>query len=46
MDPDERLHKYAIQGLEAATGIQLGGKDLPVSVRRSQWLNRLGVEEI
>ena len=46
MDPDERLYKYAIQGLENTTGIKLGGKDLPVSVRRQQWLNRLGVEEI
>lgn len=46
MDPDERLHKWAIMGLENTTGFKLGGKDLSTEIRRQQWLSRLGVEEI
>jgi HEAT repeat protein len=46
MDPDERLHKWAILGLENTTGVKLGGKELSTEIRRQQWLTRLGVEEI
>ncbi|MGZ3723375.1 MAG: HEAT repeat domain-containing protein [Bdellovibrionales bacterium] len=46
MDSDERLHKWAILGLEKTTGIKLGGRELSVEIRRQQWLSRLGVEEI
>jgi HEAT repeat protein len=46
MDPDERLHKWAILGLENTTGVKLGGRELSTEIRRQQWLSRLGVEEI
>jgi len=46
MDPDERLHKWAILGLETATGFKIGDKSEPLEVRRDQWLARLGAQEI
>lgn len=42
LDEDSRLHKWAIQGLETATGLRLGDRSEPVDVRRQQWLARLG----
>lgn len=46
LDPDERLHKWGILGLEKATGIKLGSAREPVEVQRQKWLARLGVETI
>lgn len=46
LDPDRRLHKWAIMGLENSTGIKMGGKTVPLDVRREQWLERLGAREI
>ena len=46
LDPDKRLHKWAIMGLENTTGIRIGGKNVPLEVRREQWLERLGAQEI
>lgn len=46
MDPDERLHKWAVMGLENSTGIKMSDKSVPVEIRRQQWLSRLGVQEI
>lgn len=40
-DPDERLHKWAIRGLETATGFKIGDGQVPIEVRRQQWLERL-----
>lgn len=42
LDPDERLHKWAILGLETATGFKLGDAQRPLDIRRQQWLERLG----
>lgn len=46
LDQDERLHKWAIIGLETSTGVQLSDRSEPVQIRRQKWLARLGVEEI
>ncbi len=46
MDPDERLHKWAILGLENGSGFKMSGKEVPLEIRREQWLARLGVQEI
>ncbi|MBX3023224.1 MAG: hypothetical protein KF799_16235 [Bdellovibrionales bacterium] len=46
LDPDTRLHKWAITGLETATGMRLSDRKEPVEVRRQKWLARLGVHEI
>ena len=46
LDRDERLHKWAIAGLEASTGLKMSGDDEPVEIRRQKWLSRLGVQEI
>jgi HEAT repeat protein len=46
MDRDERLHKWAIMGLEKTTGIRLSDKKEPVEIKRQKWLARLGVDEI
>jgi hypothetical protein len=46
MDDDDRLHKWAILGLENAAGYRLGDKNEPIEVRRQQWLAHLGVQEI
>jgi HEAT repeat protein len=46
LDPDRRLHKWAILGLENSTGMKMGDKNVPLEVRREQWLERLGAQEI
>lgn len=46
LDSDERLHKWAILGLETSTGIRMSDRQEPAGVRRQKWLSRLGVEEI
>ena len=46
MDPDPRLHKWAVLGLEKSTGLKLGGSGEAVEVQRQKWLARLGVETI
>lgn len=40
-EDDERLHKWALIGLERATGMRIGDKQEPVAVRRRKWLSRL-----
>jgi hypothetical protein len=45
-DSDERLHKWAILGLENATGFKVGDRSQPLEIRRQEWLERLGVQEI
>jgi HEAT repeat protein len=40
-ESDERLHKWAIQGLERATGMRIGDIGEPLEVRRRKWLSRL-----
>jgi HEAT repeat protein len=42
LDPDRRLHTWAILGLENSTGLKLGDKNVPLEIRRRQWLERLG----
>lgn len=46
LDPDPRLYKWAIEGLEASTGMRLTGSNEPIEVRRQKWLSRLGQETI
>jgi len=46
MDKDERLHKWAIMGLESSTGMKLSSGNEPVDIRRQKWLARLGIESI
>ena len=46
MDRDERLHKWAVLGLENATGFKTSDAKVPLEIRRQQWLERLGVAEI
>ncbi len=46
LDPDARLHKWAILGLEKSTGYKLSSKQEPVEVQRQKWLARLGVDVI
>lgn len=46
LDPDARLYKWAIEGLEASTGMRLTGPGEPLEVRRQKWLSRLGQETI
>lgn len=46
LDADTRLHKWAVAGLENATGLRLSDRTEPVEVRRQKWLARLGVQEI
>jgi len=45
-DPDERLHRWAIMGLEKSTGYKLSSKGEPIEIQRQKWLARLGVEAI
>jgi len=40
-DKDDRLHKWAIQGLEVSTGMRLGDSSDPLEVHRDRWLTRL-----
>lgn len=46
MDADERLHKWAIMGLENSTGMKLSSGKEPTEIRRQKWLTRLGMEAI
>lgn len=46
LDPDERLHRWAIMGLEVTTGLKMSDRKEPVEIRRQKWLARIGVEEI
>ncbi len=45
-EPDERLHKWAVAGLEMSTGFKMTTKEEPVEIRRQKWLARLGGEGI
>jgi hypothetical protein len=46
MDPDARLHRWAVIGLERSTGFKLTTSSEPVEIRRQKWLTQLGVQEI
>lgn len=46
LDPDERLHKWAVLGLENTTGFKMSERGEAVEIRRQKWLTRLGVQEI
>lgn len=46
LDPDPRLHRWAVLGLEKATGIKLSGPGEAVEVQRQKWFARLGIEAI
>lgn len=41
-DEDERLHKWAVMGLESNTGMKMTSSQDPVDIRRQKWLSRLG----
>lgn len=45
-DEDPRLHKWAIRGLEASTGMRLTERGEPISLARAKWLARLGLGAI
>ncbi len=45
-DRDERLHKWAIKGVEKVTGLSLGHVSEALEVRRQKWLSRLSGESI
>lgn len=46
MEPDPRLHRWAVIGLERSTGFKLTTSAESVEVRRQKWLAQLGVQEI
>lgn len=46
LDEDERLHKWALVGLETITGMRMSGKQEPLDVRRQKWLSRLESDTI
>lgn len=46
LDGDERLHKWAIIGLENSTGMKLTAGKESVEIRRQKWLARLGLSSI
>ena len=46
VDEDERLHRWAVVGLENLTGYKLSSEGEPVETSRRKWLARLGVSEI
>lgn len=46
LDGDERLHLWAIRGLEQATGLKISDNQEDVEVRRQKWLSRLGIQAI
>lgn len=46
IEPDERLHKWAVIGLESTTGFKMTDSQEPTETRRRKWLARLGVEEM
>ena len=41
-DPDPRLHRWAVSGLENSAGMRLTEPGAPVAVARRRWLARLG----
>ena len=45
MDRDERLHRWAVLGLETTTGMKLSDNKESVDIRRQKWLARLGAAE-
>lgn len=45
-DADERLHRWAIMGLEKSTGFKLSSKAEPLDVQRQKWLSRLNAAAI
>jgi hypothetical protein len=45
-DNDERLHKWAIMGLETSTGMKLSAGKEPTEIHRQKWLARLGSHAI
>ncbi len=46
LDPDPRLHKWAIIGLERSTGMKITDKKESTEVQRQKWLSRLGINAI
>jgi HEAT repeat protein len=46
LDPDPRLHRWAVLGLEKATGLKLSSSNEAIEVQRQKWLARLGIESI
>lgn len=46
LDPDQRLYRWAIEGLEASTGMRITAPNEPIEIRRQKWLSRLGGETI
>lgn len=46
LEPDERLHKWAVIGLESTTGFKMTDRGEPVVIRRQKWLARLGMTDI
>lgn len=46
IDRDERLHRWAIIGLETSTGMKMSDRKEATEVRRQKWLARLGAEDI
>lgn len=45
-DEDERLHRWAIIGLENSTGLKITDNSEAIENRRQKWLSRLGGESI
>ena len=43
LEPDTRLHKWAVMGLENSSGFKMTTNDEPVEIRRQKWLARMGV---
>lgn len=46
LDSDERLHPWAIKGLERTTGKKITHGKEPLEVRRQKWLSHLGIQAI
>jgi HEAT repeat protein len=46
LEPDARLHKWALLGLENTTGFKMTDPHEPVELRRQKWLARLGQDAI
>lgn len=46
MDEDARLHRWAVVGLESATGLRMSDRKEDVEVRRQKWIARLGLGAI
>jgi HEAT repeat protein len=45
-DPDPRLYKWAIMGLEKRTGFKLSHQQEPIEIQRRKWLAKLGAGAI